>query len=181
MINIAFTYSSIEDYSYFTLRHEATESRPVTSLFGISCTRQMDAAELIKRPPDVTRSTVQKAVVVICDTPQYFTSLREKLGFVTKAWFAQKDFSDLELLKDFQKSLDRTFRDQDDEKDHFFGLSLREIIHQFKWQTLVLFKCLLLQPKVSMRANVKIYERTDNYRCSSLGHIASDYACSNSH
>lgn len=156
MIDIGFTYRSIEDYSYFTLRHEATESQPVTSLFGISCTRQMDAADLIKRPPDVTRSTVQKAVVVICDTPQYFTSLREKLGFVTKAWFAQKDFSDLELLKDFQKSLARSFRDQDDERDQFFGLSLREIIHQFKWQTLVLFKCLLLQPKVRTKANVKI-------------------------
>jgi hypothetical protein len=49
-----------------------------------------------------------------------------------------------------------SFRDQDDERDQFFGLSLREIIHQFKWQTLVLFKCLLLQPKVRPRANVKI-------------------------
>lgn len=90
---------STEDYSYFTLRHEATESKPATSLFGISCTRQMDAAELINRPAEVTRSTVQKAVVVICDTPQYFTSLREKLGFVTRAWFSQKDFTDLGILR----------------------------------------------------------------------------------
>lgn len=29
------------------------------------------------------------------------------------------------------------------------GLSLREMIHEFKYQTLVLFKALLLQPKVS--------------------------------
>lgn len=36
----------------------------------------------------------------------------------------------------------------EDEKDQAFGLSLRELVHQFKWQTLVLFKCLLLQPKV---------------------------------
>lgn len=28
------------------------------------------------------------------------------------------------------------------------GLSLRELIREFKWQTLVLFKCCLLQPKV---------------------------------
>jgi len=28
------------------------------------------------------------------------------------------------------------------------GLSLRELIHEFKYQTLVLFKCCLLQPKV---------------------------------
>ena len=30
------------------------------------------------------------------------------------------------------------------------GISLREFIHEFKWQTLVLFKCALLQPKVGM-------------------------------
>lgn len=28
------------------------------------------------------------------------------------------------------------------------GLSLREMLHEFKYQTLVLFKALLLQPKV---------------------------------
>ena len=28
------------------------------------------------------------------------------------------------------------------------GLSLRELIHEYKYQTLVLFKCCLLQPKV---------------------------------
>lgn len=28
------------------------------------------------------------------------------------------------------------------------GLSLREFVHEFKYQTLVLFKCCLLQPKV---------------------------------
>ena len=37
----------------------------------------------------------------------------------------------------------------EDEKDQYFGLSLRALIHTYKWQTLVLFKCLLLQPKVS--------------------------------
>ena len=50
----------------------------------------MDAAELIDRPADVTRSTVQKGVVVIADSPQYFGQLREKLSMVTRAWFAQR-------------------------------------------------------------------------------------------
>ena len=36
----------------------------------------------------------------------------------------------------------------DDERDQYFGLSLRELLHTFKWQTLVLLKGLLLQPKV---------------------------------
>ena len=50
----------------------------------------MDANELLNRPPDVTRSTVQKAIVVIADSPQLFGQLREKLSMVTGAWFAQK-------------------------------------------------------------------------------------------
>jgi len=42
----------------------------------------------------------------------------------------------------------KVLNDPDNDSDNFFGLSLREIVHTFKWQTLVLFKCLLLQPKV---------------------------------
>jgi hypothetical protein len=73
------------------------------------------------------------------------------LSIVTKAWFAQKDFTDITILQDFQESLAKSFKDQEDERDQFFGLSLREMIHEFKHQTLVLFKCLLLQPKVWTR------------------------------
>lgn len=50
----------------------------------------MDANELLNKPSDVTRSTVQKAIVVIADSPQYFGQLREKLSVVTGAWFVQK-------------------------------------------------------------------------------------------
>jgi hypothetical protein len=82
--------SSIEDYSYFTLRRSATATYPATSLFGISCTRQLDASLLIDRPAEVTRSTVQKAVVVISDSPQHFGAIKAQLGVVTAAWFAQR-------------------------------------------------------------------------------------------
>ena len=50
----------------------------------------MDANDLFTRPADVTRSTVQKAVVAIADSPQSFAHLREKLSMVTGAWFAQR-------------------------------------------------------------------------------------------
>ena len=83
-------YRSTEDFSYFTLRRRATQYFPSTSVFGISCTRQLDASQLHNRPADVTRSTVQKAVVAIADSPQFFGQLREKLSMVTGAWFAQK-------------------------------------------------------------------------------------------
>ncbi|KAF2010305.1 LAlv9 family protein [Aaosphaeria arxii CBS 175.79] len=141
-------HASTEDYSYFTLRREATENSPATSLFGISCTRQLDASELINRPADVTRSTVQKAVVVISDSPQHFGAVKAQLGVVTAAWFAQKDFTDMEIMQRFQESLPVFLKNQEGEMDHYFGISLRELIHEFKWQTLVLFKCALLQPKM---------------------------------
>ncbi|KAJ4350660.1 hypothetical protein N0V95_004565 [Ascochyta clinopodiicola] len=141
-------HASIEDYSYFTLRRSATPSHPATSLFGISCTRQLPASELIDRPVDVTRSTVQKAVVVVTDSPQHFGAIKAQLGVVTAAWFAQRDFTDIDILQRFHESLPRLLENQEGQAEHYFGISLREFIHEFKWQTLVLFKCALLQPKV---------------------------------
>jgi hypothetical protein len=165
---------SIEDYSYFTLRRSATSTHPATSLFGISCTRQLDASKLINRPVDVTRSTVQKAIVVISDRPQCFGAIKAQLGVVTAAWFAQKDFTDIEILQRFQESLPQLLRNQEGQADQDFGrpnddfngmgnadhsgLSLRELIHEFKWQTLVLFKCALLQPKVSRQDVEGVHE-----------------------
>lgn len=61
--------------------------------------------------------------------------------------------------------------------DYITGLSLRELLHHFKWQTLVLFKCLLLQPKVrSLYAHAATYtcQLTQSLRCCSLARIAKD-------
>ncbi|KAF4551940.1 putative late secretory pathway protein AVL9 [Elsinoe fawcettii] len=138
-------YRSTEDFSYFTLIQKST---PPTSLFGISCTRQIDASEIRNKAADVTRSAVQKAVVVITDSPQSLSAIREKLSMITKAWFLQKDFTDCEILQSFQQSLAAGIEDHSDESDNLLGFSLREIMHTYKWQTLVLFKCLLLQPKM---------------------------------
>ncbi|ESA43048.1 hypothetical protein GE21DRAFT_6518 [Neurospora crassa] len=148
-------HAATEDFSYFTLLRPATASEPeATSLFGISCTRQMDASQLLNRPADVTRSTVQKAVVIIADSPQYFGMLRERLSVVTKAWFAQREFTDVEILRRFQESLaDEKARgtllgEKEEDRDLYLGMSLRELVREFRWQTLVLLKCCLLQPKM---------------------------------
>jgi hypothetical protein len=85
-------HSSSEDFSYFTLKHDNGRYKDVpTSLFGIACTRQLDSKQLIDRPASVTRSTVQKAVVVIADSPTvFFGHLKQQLSAVTHAWFAQR-------------------------------------------------------------------------------------------
>ncbi|KAH0597557.1 hypothetical protein MHUMG1_04936 [Metarhizium humberi] len=97
-------------------------------------------------------STVQKAVVVIADSPQSFGMLRERLSIVTQAWFAQREFTDTEILRRFQESLAdekaRGLVKEETERDQHLGMSLREFIHEFKWQALVLLKCCLLQPKM---------------------------------
>lgn len=77
--------------------------------------------------------------------------LRERLAMVTHAWFAQREFTDVEILRRFQESLaEEEARGalEMSRDDQYLGMSLRELIHEFKWQTLVLLKCCLLQPKM---------------------------------
>lgn len=94
-------HQSEEEFSYFSLVHKAREGKDVEpmSVFGISCVHQIESSELLYRSADVTRSAVQKAVVAITDKPQSFSVVRERLSAVTRAWFAQKDFRDLEILQ----------------------------------------------------------------------------------
>ena len=92
-----------EEFSYFSLLYRARvgdkdEPEP-TSVFGISCMHQIGSTSLQYKSEDVTRSAVQKAVVAITDRPQNFGALREKLSAVTRAWFAQRDFRETELLQ----------------------------------------------------------------------------------
>jgi hypothetical protein len=111
-------HSLTEEFSYFTLvqkkrngsastsvngsedeKEEDTLQEEESSVFGISCTQQLDASKLLFRSEDVTRSAVQKAVVALTDRPEEFGRLREKLSVVTRAWFAQRDFRDVEILE----------------------------------------------------------------------------------
>ena len=100
-------HAMTEEFSYFTLLDKREDSAAATtvntdmdnarlngvdatSLFGISCTRQIRTERLKRRSVDITRSTVQKAVVVISPTATGMGELRERLGAVTAAWFAQE-------------------------------------------------------------------------------------------
>jgi hypothetical protein len=89
-------HSLTEEFSYFTL---VTGTEEESSVFGISCTQQLDASKLLFKSEEVTRSAVQKAVVALTDRPGEFGRLREKLSVVTRAWFAQRDFRDVEILE----------------------------------------------------------------------------------
>ncbi|KAF9560885.1 hypothetical protein CPC08DRAFT_459598 [Agrocybe pediades] len=135
---------SSEDYSYF---HLVNPGPTPTTIFGISCNQQIPASSLLVKGPDVTRSTVQKAVVVLASKP-VFGPIREKLRVVTTALFLQRDFRDSSILDDFAASLERSLRTQLTESALYMGTSIRDLVHTFRQKTLILVKALLLQKRI---------------------------------
>ncbi|KAI9671642.1 MAG: late secretory pathway protein avl9 [Alyxoria varia] len=119
------SHASDEELSYFTFKYTWNDRKYSSSLFGISCTRHIDANELVEKSSDVTRSSVQKAIVAIVDTPYLFARIREKLSAVTKAWFAQRNFSDIEIVElpqQFHLNLLSSCDDSVEEKDQYGSL-----------------------------------------------------------
>ncbi|KAJ3770300.1 transport protein Avl9-domain-containing protein [Lentinula raphanica] len=135
---------SAEDYSYF---HIVPSGPNPTTVFGISCNQQIAASALLVRPPDVTRSTVQKAVVILASKP-VFGPIRDKLGVVTTALFQQRDFSEVQILDDFGSGLELSLRTQMTESGLYMGTNLRDLVHTFRQRTLVLVKALILQKRI---------------------------------
>ncbi|KAJ6585376.1 transport protein Avl9-domain-containing protein [Mycena capillaripes] len=135
---------SSEDYSYF---HLVPSGPNPTTIFGISCNQQIAASALLVKMPDVTRSTVQKAVVVLASKP-IFGPIRDKLGVVTTALFHQRDFSSTAILDDFGSSLEQSVRGQLTESGLYMGTNLRELVHTFRQRTLILVKALMLQKRI---------------------------------
>lgn len=104
-----------------------------------------------------------------------FGPLRDKLGVVTRAFFAQKDFDDKGILVDLYSSLELSSEpasgveeDEDEEESGMYmgecgglecargltldgvGTSLRQLVYKFRFKTLMLLKLLMLQRKVSI-------------------------------
>ncbi|KDR83014.1 hypothetical protein GALMADRAFT_238770 [Galerina marginata CBS 339.88] len=135
---------SSEDYSYF---HLVNPGPTPTTIFGISCNQQIPASSLLVKGPDVTRSTVQKAVVVLATKP-VFGPIRERLRVVTTALFLQRDFRDSSILDDFGASLEISLRTQLTESGLYMGTSIRDLVHTFRQKTLILVKALMLQKRI---------------------------------
>lgn len=83
-------HATAEEFSYFTLLARDEQTKSNSSLFGLACTRQIRSDKLKVKSPDVTRSFVQKAVVVVVEKPGVLGMLREQLATISAAWFAQE-------------------------------------------------------------------------------------------
>uniref|UniRef100_A0A8C0JVG0 AVL9 cell migration associated n=1 Tax=Canis lupus dingo TaxID=286419 RepID=A0A8C0JVG0_CANLU len=74
------------------------------TVYGISCYRQIEAKALKVRQADVTRETVQKSVCVLSKLPLYGL-LQAKLQLITHAYFEEKDFSQISILKELYEHM----------------------------------------------------------------------------
>ncbi|KAJ9069668.1 hypothetical protein DSO57_1016144 [Entomophthora muscae] len=134
--------------SFFTL--PSVNSGPAIyhqTLFGISTFRQIETEKVINKTKDMSRTFIQKAIVVIARMPA-IGPICEKLSQVTEAYFNQLDFSDLTIFKDFYSSLMNLMGKGIPDDLFYSGLPLPQFVTLFQEKSLVLVKLLLLQRKV---------------------------------
>ncbi|CCF56597.1 hypothetical protein KAFR_0B03010 [Kazachstania africana CBS 2517] len=160
------SHSFEESFTYFTLLfNEKNKRSPVsatdlpedelddyTTFFAISCSRQIKSDALKTKDKDVTRSTVQKSIVVISRQP-LLGQIKDKLSIVTNAFFMQHDFTDKSLIDALYSNLQTMYgpsinATESSESEAYVGLSLRKMLHDFKKDTLVLLKAMLLEKKI---------------------------------
>ncbi|CEP63224.1 Avl9p LALA0_S07e05248g [Lachancea lanzarotensis] len=159
------SHSFEETFTYFTLVYNKVERcgppaegaatiasdkiQDYTTLFAISCSRQIRTEELLLKGNDVTRSTVQKAIVVVARKP-IFGQIKDKLSIVTNAFFLQRDFTNKAILDTLYSNLSSMFSMSvvTDESHMYVGLCLRRVVHDFGKDVLVILKAILLERKV---------------------------------
>lgn len=134
-----------KDTIYF---HLPALTNPRETVFGVSCYRQMNAEKLLNKSSDITRGTVQKSVCVLSTLPLY-GMIQTKLELITHAYFDERDFTKVALLEETYKNLNICLsEDSLWGSQVFLGLSVRDLVFQFRHKVLILFKLLLLERKV---------------------------------
>ncbi|XP_044310692.1 late secretory pathway protein AVL9 homolog [Varanus komodoensis] len=134
-----------EDTVFFHLPPRNGERNTV---YGVSCYRQIEAKALKVRQADVTRETVQKSVCVLSQLPLYGL-LQAKLQLITHAYFEEKDFSQISILKELYEHMNSSLGGSSLEGSQvYLGLSPRDLVLHFRHKVLILFKLILLEKKV---------------------------------
>uniref|UniRef100_A0A3B3U3X7 AVL9 homolog (S. cerevisiase) n=1 Tax=Poecilia latipinna TaxID=48699 RepID=A0A3B3U3X7_9TELE len=130
-----------EDTVYFHLPPLSVDMKCV---YGVSCYRQIEAKALKVRQADVTRETVQKSVCVLSRVPLYGL-LQAKLQLITHAYFEEKDFSQISILKELYEHMNGSLRGSALEGSQvYLGMFITKRSHP----VLILFKLILLEKKV---------------------------------
>lgn len=139
-------HNYVKDTIYFHLPAREGCHRTV---HGVACYRQIDSKDLRNRTDDITRSTVQKSVCVLSYLPLYGL-IQAKLELITHAYFDELDFSKVSLLEETYRSLNSSLTDSllDGGSQVFIGMTVRDIVLQFKHKIVLLFKLIMLERRV---------------------------------
>lgn len=141
------------------------DPRHLKTLFGCSCVRQVKTSELSaderERNKDITRSIVQKAIVVIVRKQPIFTKIKDKLSIIAKSYFQQETFSNFEVLENLFDNLNGQFKlidnvmhtELEQEEENYVNLNLKSTVSKFKQKFLIIFKSLLLEKKILIYSN----------------------------
>ena len=141
------------------------DPRHLKTLFGCSCVRQVKTSDLSEeereRNKDITRSIVQKAIVVIVRKQPIFTKIKDKLSIITKSYFQQETFSNFELLENLFDNLNGQFKlidnemhtELEQEEENYVNLNLKSTLTKFRLRFMIIFKSLLLEKKVLIYSN----------------------------
>ena len=117
------------------------------SVYGVSCYRQIQSRDLPSPTSDVTRSTVQKAVCVLCTWPAY-PAIIAKLKLVTHAYFNGKNFDDVHILHQAFDDLNASLTRSHALEVCCHGDSLLCIVNKCQHRLLQVVKAVLLQCRV---------------------------------
>jgi len=85
--------------------------------------------------------------VVLISTKPVFGVLRAKLEMVSAAFFEERDFSQVQILKELHQQVNRAVGMNINEEIYLTGLSARELVISFRHRTLILFKLILLEKR----------------------------------
>ena len=135
-----------EDASFFVLP-SLGGTEPSGAVYGVACCRQIDSKD-VEPSSEITRSTVQKSVCVLCRYP-YYGSIEERLKGITQAYFAHKDFTNVSVLQDALMSMNGSFLlSKAPTSNLYVGLTQQMLVMRFGYRLLPIYKALLLQKKV---------------------------------
>ncbi|KAI8848914.1 transport protein Avl9-domain-containing protein, partial [Chytridium lagenaria] len=102
-----------------------------STIFGLACFRQIASSELLNKSADVTRSSVQKAVVILATEP-VLGSIRTTLRLVTQALFAQRDFTKMDILENLYESLQNSVSGSISEANLYSGMNAFDRLNFFQ-------------------------------------------------
>ena len=135
-------------YVYFSLRDSKN------TFHCTSCYRQIKAEELINKDESVSRTFVQKAVVVMSKLPLY-GEVRAKLQPTTEAYFAQRNFKDTQILQDLFESSNQLGRQSIKDISQFStGLNLEQVFRLPAHGVLTLLKAILLEGRIVVYSHI---------------------------